>query len=127
MVRQPVAVGVVGVLVALALTLGHYHLMQPVAGATFSFDGVTPQQRVADAHLRRCGPVVLGVGLAVAVAGGAWVARTRRRAILWVAVGILAGAAAFAAAEHRVPLTGPAGGPDFSGRRVTARDLGDAV
>jgi outer membrane protein assembly factor BamB len=117
-----VAAAVAGLLAA-----GHYHLMQPMASATFTFDGVTPQQRVADAHLRRCGPVVLGVGLVVALAGGTWITRTGRRQLLWVAVGILAGAGAFAAAEPRVPLTGPFAGPDFSGRTVSARDLGYAV
>ena len=120
---RPLILTSVGIFVASLLTMSHYHSMQPIAGPTFSFGGISPQEQVAEAHLRKCGPVVFCVSFLVTIAGGFWINKTHQRAILWVGVGIIAGAVAFAIAAPQVPLTGPGAGADYAGRNVTMSDL----
>jgi hypothetical protein len=125
--------------IAVALTLIHYHAAQPLADGMFILiregdpsdvaDRVAraqaeAQNRVAPAHLRRAVPVAFAVTMLVAVVGGVWVVKGRRRPLLWGAVGGVAGAIGFAAAAPFVPFTGPMAGPDFTGRTVPASDIG---
>jgi hypothetical protein len=110
-----------------ALAACYYQQMQPLAGPTFRFGGVSPQDQVAQVHLRRAVPVAFGLMFGAAVAGGRWLVRTSRRSLLWIAVGGIAGVLGFAAAQPLVPLTGPSADDDYRGRVVTAADLRHAA
>ena len=114
---------------AIALALGtlHYILMQPTAGATFSVDGVSPQHRVARAHLMRAVPIAFVVILGIAFVGAMGWIRNPRQSLPWVAIGGIAGAAGFTAAAPFVPLTGPWAGPDYTGRVVTVVEVTEAL
>jgi hypothetical protein len=95
----------VAVLLSTTMAYLHYDEMQPMAGNAFSFNGVSPQDRVAQEHLSRAVPVAFGVMLPVAVTSGLWLARTRRLSPSWIAVGGVAGILGFAAATPFVPDT----------------------
>src|SRR4051812_24548039 len=88
---RPLILTSVGIFVASLLTMSHYHSMQPIAGPTFSFGGISPQEQVAEAHLRKCGPVVFCVSFLVTIAGGFWINKTHQRQFSGSALALLPG------------------------------------